>query len=314
MHLLISHAAPSGLQCQAAIAQLDLPHLSDLLGLLSPTPPLLGSPDTLTPLSERLRANSLGLQGLDGLVPWAATEAQQLGLTKVHGDAGWAWITPCHLNVKSNQVQMDDPLELRISTQDCDTLRSAMTRYFAEDGITLHPLSNGTWLAFGAVFKDLPTASLERVAGASIDAWMPQQERARKLRRLQNEMQMLLYTHAVNDARGARGLATVNAFWISGTGTPATSPLITTERLESTDALRQSALRDDAQAWTQAWQTLDSSVLADVLQRVKAGKAVQLTLCGERMAVTLELKDRPWWGRIQQRFTTSSPQQLLHTL
>ncbi len=314
MHLLISHAAPTGLQCQAAIAGLTLPHLNDLLGLLSPTSPLLGSPDTLTPLAERLRANNLGLLGPDGLVPWAATDAQHLGLTKVHGDAGWAWITPCHLNVQSNRVLMDDPADLNISTAECESLRAAMTRYFEQDGITLHPLTNGTWLAVGEVFKDLPTASLERVAGASIDAWMPRQENARLLRRLQNEMQMLLYTHAVNDARSARGLSSVNAFWVSGTGTPTTSPLITTERLENVDTLRHAALRDDAQAWAQAWQALDNTVLADLLQRVRAGKAEQITLCGERMAVTLEPKERPWWERIQQRFSTSSPQQLLQTL
>ncbi len=314
MHLLISHAAPTGTACQAAIAELTLPHLSELLGLLSPSEPVLGSPENLTPLAERLRANNLGLVGADGLVPWAATDAQHLGLTKTHSDAGWAWITPCHLNVQSNQVQMDDPQDLHISTQDCESLRAAMKRYFEQDGITLHPLSNGTWLAFGDIFKDLPTASLERVAGSSIDPWIPRQEHARKLRRLQNEMQMLLYTHAINDARSARKLPTINAFWVSGTGTPTTSPLITTERLEHVDTLRRAALRDDAYAWAQAWHTLDSTVVADLIVRAKAGKTVQLTLCGERMAVTLAHKERPWWGRIQQHFANTSPHQLLQTL
>ena len=314
MHLFISHAAPTGPNCQAAIAELSLPNLNELLGQLSPTPPMLGSPDTLTPLAERIRANSLGLQGPDGLIPWAATDAQHLGLTKIHGDAGWAWITPCHLTAHSNQVRMDDPLDLHVSTQECETLRSAMKRYFEEDSITLHPLSNGTWLAFGAVFKDLPTASLERVAGSSIDAWMPQQEHAKHLRRLQNEMQMLLYTHAVNDSRTTRGLATINAFWISGTGTPGPAPAKSPERMDHLDGLRTSALQDDAHAWMQAWQELDTTHLAELLRSVKAGKAVQLTLCGERTAVTLETQDKPWWGRIQQRFSTASSQQLLQTL
>jgi hypothetical protein len=314
MHLLISHSAPLGPQCQAAIAQLSLPNLGELLGLLTTLPPMLGSPDSLTPLSERLRANSLGLQGADGLIPWAATDAQHLGLTKVHGEAGWAWITPCHLTAKSNLVQMDDPHDLDLGTQECETLRSAMKRYFEDDGITLHPLSNGNWLAFGAIFKDLPTASLERVAGASIDNWMPQQQHAKNLRRLQNEMQMLLYTHAVNDTRTARGKPTVNAFWISGTGTPSTSPPQAAERLECDNSLRASAIRDDAYAWQQAWQELDRTRLAEVLQRVKTGKPMQLTLCGERMAVTLTRQDKPWWSRIQQHFSSSSPHQLLQVL
>ena len=314
MHLFISHAAGTGPNCQTAIAQLALPNLNELLGQLSPIPPMLGSPDTLTPLAERMRSNSLGLQGPDGLIPWAAADAQQLGLTKTHGHAGWAWITPCHLTAQSNQVRMDDPLDLHITTQECDTLRGAMKRYFEEDGITLHPLSNGTWLAFGPVFKDLPTASLERVAGNSIDAWMPQQEHAKHLRRLQNEMQMLLYTHAVNDSRTARGLATINAFWISGTGTPGPAPAKPPERMELLEGLRKTALQDDAFGWMQAWQELDRTRLAELLQSVKAGKTVQLTLCGERTAVTLETQDKPWWGRIQQRFSTASSQQLLQTL
>jgi hypothetical protein len=314
MHLLISHAAPPGPLCQAAIEQLVLPHLSELLSLLTPTPPVLGSPETLTPLPERVRANTLGLPFADGLIPWAAMDAQQLGLTKIHGDAGWAWISPCHLEVRSNQVCMDDPQDLHISTQECETLRAAMKRYFEEDGITLHPLTNGTWLAFGNVFKDLPTASLERVAGTTIDPWTPQQEHAKHLRRLQNEMQMLLYTHAVNDSRSARRLPTINAFWVSGTGTPAATPPAGGDPLECVDTLRQAALRDDAQAWASAWQDLDNSRLGEMVRLAKSGKPVLLTLCGQRMAATLEFQNKPWWGRLQQRFSMSSPIQLLQSL
>ena len=80
------------------------------------------------------------------------------------------------------------------------------------------------------------------------------------------------------------------------------------------DALRRSAQHDDDQAWLAAWSELDATVLADLVQRAKAKKPVQLTLCGERMAATLELQDKPWWSRVQQRFSTSSPAQLLQSL
>jgi hypothetical protein len=84
--------------------------------------------------------------------------------------------------------------------------------------------------------------------------------------------------------------------------------------MDYVDSLRQAALQDDAHGWMQAWQELDNTRLAEMLQRVKAGKAEQLTICGERTAVTLQTQDKPWWGRIQQRFSTSSAQQLLQTL
>ena len=80
------------------------------------------------------------------------------------------------------------------------------------------------------------------------------------------------------------------------------------------DGLRKAALQDDAQAWMLAWQEIDNTRLAELLRSVKAGKSEQLTLCGERTAVTLETQDKPWWGRIQQRFSTASSQQLLQTL
>ena len=38
------------------------------------------------------------------------------------------------------------------------------------------------------------------------------------LNRLQIEMQMLLYTHADNEARNQRGWPSVNSFWVHGVG------------------------------------------------------------------------------------------------
>jgi hypothetical protein len=322
MHLLISHAAPPGPLCQATVPQLALPHLTELLGLLSVSQRLDGSPQDLTPLPERIRASHQGLQGADGLIPWAARDANHLGLTKTHGAEGWAWITPCHLTPQSNQVQMDDPRLLQLEAHECETLRLAMKPFFEEDGITLFPLGNGTWLAQGEVFRGLPTASLERVSSTGIDPWMPQQESARGLRRLQNEMQMLLYTHAVNDARSARGLPTVNAFWISATGTPEATTMTTTTtttepasgELESLDSLRQAALSDDPYAWQTAWEALDGTRLADLVQRARRAQPVQLTLCGPNAATTLALQHKPWWDRLQQRFTAASAGQLLQGL
>jgi hypothetical protein len=64
----------------------------------------------------------------------------------------------------------------------------------------------------------LTPASLDRVVGRVIDGWMPRAGEAKALRRLQQEMQMLLYTHPVNEERARGGLLPVNSFWASGTG------------------------------------------------------------------------------------------------
>lgn len=323
MHLLVSHAGAGSdhPQCQSSIPHLALPKLTELLGLLTIRPPVSGSPDSLTPLRERLRAEQVGLTAADGLLPWAALDAYQLGLTKMHGNAGWAWITPCHLRNQGEMFYMEDPHHLRITSQECDTLRMAMQRYFQEDGITLYPLSDSTWLAHGTVFKDLPTASLERVVCNMINNWVPRQENARHLRRLQNEMQMLLYTHAVNEVRKNNKLAAINAFWVSGTGTLANHFDVSNINQSAHNtpqwnhSLRLSAIHDDGAGWVEAWKKLDATLFAELTQRAKVGKyPLTLTLCGERRAITLELQDKPWWMRVKQQFSASAPQQLVQSL
>ncbi|WP_138514749.1 phosphoglycerate mutase [Rhodoferax bucti] len=314
MHTLIPFAAPAGPQCQDALARLELPNLAQLLELLTPTPPLLGAEDSLSPLFERVHAKSLGLQGADGLLPWAALDARQLGLTRTHGGEDWAWITPCHWQINADHVAMEHPDALALDADEIDALRTAMQPYFAEDGITLHALNHSTWLAQGEVLRELPTAALARACGARVDQWMPRAPQARSLRRLQNEMQMLLYRHPVNDTRAAQRQLTVNSFWISGTGTLPEGALEKSGTMSVHHDLEAAALRDDAHAWTQAWHTLDGTVLATLLRQAKANQPLELTLCGERMAASFVLQNTAWWNRIQRKFTTPTPAGMLATL
>ena len=323
MHLLIPYSAPLGPACRQALDSLRLPHLQALLRRLAPAQRLSGSAHDCTPLHERVLAQSMGLDAADGLIPWAALDADRLGLCSLHGYDAWAWITPCHWEVHSHHVQMADPRHLALTPADADALRQSMHPYFAEDGITLfaHPLGHAylRWLAHGAVFRDLPTASLDRVAGQSVGSWMPAQEQAKALRRLQNEMQMLLYTHPVNDARYGFKLPHVNSFWVSGTGTlPPDQALQAEQRTAKAcarrESLRDAALGDDARLWCQAWEDIDATTLAQLLRRLEAREDVRLTLSGDSLACSFESRPAPLWTRWARRLRAPSVQQLLQTL
>jgi hypothetical protein len=317
MHILIPAAAPPGPQCQDAIARLQLPKLSALLQRLTPTVPLHGQAKDLSPLHERVRALALGLPTGDGLVPWAAMDASALfpnGGDTNAAPAAWAWITPCHWRVHADHVEMADPAQLALGEAESRAFMQAMQAYFLEDGIRLHWLNASTWLAQGEVFRNLPTASLERVRGAPVDAWIPRQVQAKPLRRLQNEMQMLLYTHPLNDARSAQGLPTVTSFWVSGTGQLPVPPAPATRTsapntsqappITVLDALQAPARQDDARAWVLAWQGLDA-----MLQ-----EPAHITLCGENLAQTFALQPLSVWGRLRRRFTAPALTSLLKTL
>jgi hypothetical protein len=320
MHTLIPYAAPPGPHCQDALQRLKLPHLSVLLQLMNPVAALHGNGQDLTPMAERVQAQAQGLDGLDGLIPWAADEAQRLGLTGLHGGDGWAWITPCHWTLQSNHADMDDPVHLSLTPRDCETFRAAMLPYFSEDGIRLFAHASGQphtrWLAHGDIFRQLPTASLDRVAGRTLDPWLPRQEQARNLRRLQNEMQMLLYAHPLNDQRKREHLPTVNAFWVSGTGSlpqPA-SPAGTPKPFALRDSLRTAALNDDPAAWVTAWHALDDSTLAQEAKRAAKGEPVHLTLCSDTQALTLAIAPLGVWERLRRRMSPVAVTETLKSL
>ncbi len=252
VHLLIPFAgrdagfegdAPSG-----APRGLALPHLEQLLARLAPAGSDEGSAQSLTPPHERALAAALGLPVEDGRIPWGAWQARRQGHDP--GGQAWARITPCHWTVATDHIAMGLPDDLALDAAQARVLFDAMHPYFEEDGITLVPDTPGQWLAHGAVFEGLATASPDRVTGRPVDDWLPRQGAARSLRRLQQEMQMLLYTHPASDARLAAGRLPVNSFWVSGTGTLTghAPPRDMPADLRLADGLRLPALRQDGPA------------------------------------------------------------------
>lgn len=279
MHLLIPFAACQDPASHPMRRALRLPHLQQVLARLTPRPPEHSADEAPALPHEYAQAQALGLGQRDPL-PWAAWQAQRLGLD---ASQGWAFITPCHWQVGQARVTLDHPATLALQEDESRALLAAMQPYFAEDGITLVFDKADRWLARGEVFRGLVTASLERVIGRDIAPWLPP---APALRRLQNEMQMLLYPHPVNEARSQRGALPVNSFWLSGSGA-LTSPAAPAMQLPfAPQPLAEAALRGDWVAWREAWQRIDAQEGAALLAAQEQGHPVTLTLCGERASQT----------------------------
>jgi hypothetical protein len=143
---------------------------------------------------------------------------------------------------------------------------------------------------------------------------MPRSPQAAPLRRLQNEMQMLLYTHPVNDARAARGVPPVNSFWLSGTGALTTVRTPATTDPKVADHLRAPALNEDWPAWMQAWHALDATECADLLRTLDQGHPIQLTLCGEASAQTFVSQPQALLKRFMNLFGTQPAYHMLEKL
>jgi hypothetical protein len=315
MHVLIPFASALSDGCQAALPGLKLPHLGKLLARLRPQTLDCGDEHTWSPPHERVMAKAQGLPHADGQIPWAAARANNDAVLRAQGGA-WSFVTLCHWQASTFEVSMRQIPMHGLTGDESEALLAAMRPFLEQDGITLHLLEPGRWLARGEVFADLRTASPDRVQGRNLEPWMPGTAEAGSLIRLVSEMQMLLYTHPVNDAREARGALPANALWFSGAGVlaDAYSTHTSTQDLQVIHGLKDAALNEDWSAWAATWQELDATLMADLLAALARGEPVQLTLCGERHAQTWLAQPLGLLQKIKAKFPSQPISNILKSL
>lgn len=298
-HVVLPYAAMQEDSCQLVLKDLALPHLEQLLKHLSPGFVDEAEADHPVPPHERAVAAAWGL---DRAAPaWAAMTSDS--------SLPSAWMTLCHWTAGADQVRMDDPATLPIDMDDAQALHAVLAPWFEEDGMQLQIVTPQRWRIAGEPLQGLTTASLDRVVLRDVTPWLPSAASARKLHRLHSEVQMLLYNHAFNAQRIARGLQPVNAFWLHGAGqlTPEQTATMRAAQAQSqlqvADDLRQTALRQDWPAWKQAWLAADAGPLADLMRHVQAGGSGALTLCGERHARSYTTARRGFTEKIKNIFS-----------
>ena len=292
MHLLIPFAAPLSEAGRQVLSTLALPGLQRVLARMPAGSPRqrrgvddervvdLGDEWSLTPPHERALASALGWQGADGCLPWAARCAAADGVAV--GQLAWGLLSPTHWHLGTDQVSLIDPATLLLDEAGSRSLFEAVRPLFTSQGFELAWGSAERWYAAHDSLAALPCASLDRVVGRNVDRWLGHSAAARRIRLLQSEVQMLLYGHPLNEAREARGLLPVNSFWLSGCGVA--QPVVATEPVVD-ERLRASALSEDWPGWARAWQTLDEGPIAALGAALAQGRAVQLSLCGERLSL-----------------------------
>jgi hypothetical protein len=309
MQLLIPFAAPLSEAGRQAGAQLNLTHLRQLLSRFTEVQREIADEWRLSPPHERALAAALGLHGSDGCLPWAARAAQADGIQV--GAQAWGLLTPAHWHVGTDQVSLSDPAQLMLDDFSAHVFFDVVRGQFSSLGYTVHYAAPMRWYLSHESLRDLPTASLDRVIGRNVDAWLANTTALQAIRRVQSEVQMLLYTHPLNDQRIARGLPPVNSFWLSGCGVV---QHVSGALPKVDDRLRAGALANDWAAWAKAWQTLDEGALAQLLNVAQRGQPVRLTLCGERGWAAFEDAPRGLVQRAKALFSGAPAQPLMEAL
>lgn len=313
MQLLIPFASSLSEASAHVLADLALPNLARLLSALTAAARDDGDEYSLSPPHERALAAALGWPAAgDGCLPFAARAAAADGLT-VDGRV-WGLLTPTHWQVGRNQVSLADPDALALTEDESRAAFEAVRGLFDSEGLAITWGAATRWYVAHDSLEGLATASLDRVIGRNVELWMRPGANpgARLIRRLQSEVQLLMYPHPINDLREEAGRPTLNSFWLSGCGRAA--GVAGSAPVDIEDSLRAPLLAEDWAGWADAWARLDRSVLAGCLAEAERGGAVSLTLCGERSAQRFEAAPRSLWQKIGRRWSTNDPAVLLGEL
>jgi hypothetical protein len=291
MHLMIPHAGALDDAARHAFAGLALPHLAGQLARLTAAETWGGDEFSPQP-PHHLALAALRGQAEPSAAAWAVNASPELS---------WALMTPVHLAVGTDGVDVLPPAALRLSESDAARFVDLLKQLWPEaEGWNWRLLDATRWAIGHATALDgLQAASIERAAGRPIEPWLPD---SRVLRRWQNEAQMLLHGHPLNADRETRGEHAINSVWIGdiGRASPATTAITVDARL--TEPL----LNGDLAAWADAWQRLDAGPLSQPLQ--------SLTLCGERFATRFTAQPLSLIGKLKRRFQSPDPAAVLEAL
>lgn len=282
MHLMIPHAGALDDAVRHAFSGLALPNLTALLARLSPAE-TWGSDEFSPHPPHQVALAALRRQAEPSAAAWAVDAGPALA---------WALVTPVHLAVGSDGVDVLPPGALHLSESEATRFVALLQTLWPEaDGWQWRVLDATRWALGHASALDGPdlagAASIERAAGRPIEAWLPQ---SRVLRRWQNEAQMLMHGHALNQAREARGELPVNSVWLGDIGRAGGTPADV--RVDA--RLSEPLLNGDLAAWAEAWQRLDAGPLAEAVTR--------LTLCGERFARSFTAQPLSLMEKLKRRW------------
>jgi hypothetical protein len=301
MHLIVlTDAAQGRAQAMADGARPDpqalLVRWSPLMLRLVPGWGLTDTPEALNTLAERARAQlflgrAMGTNE-DGCLPLQAWSQDGSDA----GSAPCARLTPFHGLVGSDRITLVPPAELNLSEEESRALFASVRPLFDSEGVAMQWRSPLNWDVAHDSLRQLPCASLARAEGDSVQRWQVRTPlgRARLLRRLQNEAQMVLHEHPVNGQRAERGELTVNSLWLDHAGCA-----------DQLGGGRCAAHHIPVQltAWAHADTALQAWVDAALRAPVKphgTGTEPTLVLCGRYQAQSFSMRRLPggWRGAI----------------
>lgn len=313
IHLLIPDLfLPKDVAVEAC-AELSLPALEKLLGRGASTKPLVlsgaeGSGRTREGgCLENLLCEIFGVPFQEE-VPIAPISAAYDKLDK----GCWLRADPVHLRLQRDQMLLLPCGEISPdeATQMCDSLN----KHFMGQGMEFFAPHPQRWYVRLDKLPRIQTTPMSQVIGGDVRAALPRGEEAARWHQVFNEIQMLLFSHPINESREARGALTINSLWLWGAGCDMNGTLQKNYDSVSSDEvlpgmfaaaagipfaawpenwheaannqrqllvwmrLRAALQRGDLAAWRTALQDFENNYAQPLWQALRSGKVARLQL------------------------------------
>lgn len=283
-----------------ACAGLQLPALEKLLARAEATPL---QADTL----EAWLCNAFGVDRL----AIAALTLQADGVSP--GEDYCLRADPVHIRLQREQMVLQ--AGVAPTAEEAAQLCASLNAHFSGSGLRFTAPHPQRWYVQLAAAPALETRPLSQVAGRDVRAFLPAGSDALHWHGVFNEIQMLLFTHAVNQAREERGETAINSVWLWGGGhaTPALlrpyarvsgdselalafaevagipalrvpgetrfrASEVNGAELLVWEGLQEALQRGDLGGWRDSLQQFEQDCLAPLLSELAAGKIGRITL------------------------------------
>ncbi len=230
--LVLPYALPPPEMARDLIRALQTPALAALLSRHSDAQTTIFDNNSRVLPHEAWLSHALGLAPApdhpDAGAPIATAAMRGCGpaLAEAAASGHWFIVQPANIQISRTHSLLSDPRALQLTEDESRGLYDIARPYFEELGKPLLYAAPGLWFVRADDWSGLRTASPDAATTQYISDWVPEGERARDYRKLQNEIQMLWHEHPVNEERHARGLQQVNSFWLWG-GSALVTPAVT---------------------------------------------------------------------------------------
>jgi len=150
-------------------------------------------------------------------IPVAPISAAYDGLVTGDGLESGCWIRadPIHLQLQRTHLLA---AEVNLSIEEASAICASLKDHFAMQGLEFFAPHPQRWYV---KVKDQPRircAPISQAIGNDVRMLLPTGEDALEWNRIFNEIQMLLYSHPVNESRERRGELPINSVWFWGSG------------------------------------------------------------------------------------------------